>query len=51
MMDLDLEEWEARVLSEETTISAELLQELIRLAKLGQSLERHYTHRSLRLMQ
>lgn len=52
MMNLNLDEWEARAaLCEEATIPGELLQELIRLAKLGQSLEKPYTHRSLRLVQ
>jgi hypothetical protein len=52
MINLDLDEWEARAaLCEEATIPGELLQELIRLAKLGRALEKQYRHSSLRLVQ
>ena len=51
MMNLDLDEGEARAaMCEEATIPGELLQELIRLAKLGQATEKRYTRGSLRLM-
>ena len=51
MVNLDLDEWEARAaLCDEATIPGELLQELIRLAKLGQTKEKRYTRGSLRLM-
>jgi hypothetical protein len=51
MMNLDLDVWEARAaLCDEATIPGELLQELVRLAKLGQGLEKPHRHRNLRLV-